>query len=305
MDMIETLLQQVEKAREHGDRPLEAESLSTLGDFYYDDQKWDEARQAYEDSLEVFRELENDARIAGTQVRIADVYMAQKEWQQAIELCENARDTMEQVGDDSGLARTYTNLGVLYWQIGEWKQAVECYQTRLEIVERLGDPKEIAKVSANLGMLCQVFGNLDVAAHYMAQGYLIAVREGFETLIDQTSAQLASILGNAEAANAYIWQIAGEDTSPLAIGSEEQSEALARLLATVTEALEGDNEMVLQLSQYTKDLAGDEEQPAETRELGRILNRILCGERSPDLSALPTEVACPVRDWLNKLTKES
>jgi hypothetical protein len=53
-----------------------------------------------------------------------------------------------------------------------------------------------------------------------------------------------------------------------------------------------------QLYGLTQQLARDPRLPAEIQALGRVLNRILCGEREPDLSALPPELAQAVERLL-------
>jgi hypothetical protein len=50
-----------------------------------------------------------------------------------------------------------------------------------------------------------------------------------------------------------------------------------------------------QLHALTRSLAADNDMPAEFRALGRVLSAVLSGERDPDLSALPTELAQAVR----------
>lgn len=297
MDVMQTLLHQIEQAREHDDLPLEAESLSTLGDLHYEVQKLDEALQAYEQSLLLFQEMGNAQRVAGTQVRLADVYSAKQEWQLAIEQCENAHATLEGDGDELGMVRTYTNLGILYWQIGEWRRALECYQKRLAILQRIGDVAEAANVSATLGMLYQVVGHREYAARYLAEAYLAAQREGLDELAERASTQLGNVFGSTEAATAYLAHLTEGEVLPL-VFSEDQTEAMDRLLDAVAEALAGDDELAQQLSTYTSDLARDAAQPPDARALGRALAQILEGQASPDLTALPQELAGRLGDWL-------
>ncbi len=56
-----------------------------------------------------------------------------------------------------------------------------------------------------------------------------------------------------------------------------------------------------QLHAATRTMAADPDAPAELRALGRVLNHVLSGERDPDLSALPPEVADRVRGMLATL----
>lgn len=53
-----------------------------------------------------------------------------------------------------------------------------------------------------------------------------------------------------------------------------------------------------QLFAATQAMAREANAPAEVRALGRALNHILSGDREPDLSALPPEVAAKVRGIL-------
>lgn len=69
----------------------------------------------------------------------------------------------------------------------------------------------------------------------------------------------------------------------------------------VAHACRGDTALGRQLSQLTQQMAGDPNQPQEHRALGRVLTRILAGERTPDLSALPPELAQAVQEMLDSL----
>ena len=73
----------------------------------------------------------------------------------------------------------------------------------------------------------------------------------------------------------------------------------------VAQACQGDVALGRQLSQLTQQMAGDPNQPQEHRALGRVLTRILAGERQPDLSALPPELAQAVQEMLDSLAGPS
>ncbi len=55
------------------------------------------------------------------------------------------------------------------------------------------------------------------------------------------------------------------------------------------------------LLDLTRQMAADSNAPAEVRALGEVLLAVLSGERSPDLSALPEELAAGVREMLASL----
>jgi hypothetical protein len=56
-----------------------------------------------------------------------------------------------------------------------------------------------------------------------------------------------------------------------------------------------------QLYKATRGMATQPNAPTGVRELGRVLNQVLAGERNPDLSALPPQLADKVRGVLDAL----
>jgi tetratricopeptide (TPR) repeat protein len=80
-------------------------------------------------------------------------------------------------------------------------------------------------------------------------------------------------------------------------GAEGQGINLGQLLALVAQAGRPDAPPGLaeQLFGLTRAMSSAPEAPPEVRALGRVLNRVLSGDRAPDLSGLPPELADAVR----------
>ena len=57
-----------------------------------------------------------------------------------------------------------------------------------------------------------------------------------------------------------------------------------------------------QLHGFTRTMAAASDAPSEVRALGRALNAVLSGDRAPDLSALPPELAEALRRLLSAMT---
>ncbi len=57
-----------------------------------------------------------------------------------------------------------------------------------------------------------------------------------------------------------------------------------------------------QLHAATRTMAADPNAPPEARALSRALNAILSGDRAPDLSALPPELAAALQRLLSTIT---
>ncbi len=79
--------------------------------------------------------------------------------------------------------------------------------------------------------------------------------------------------------------------------AEGQGLTLDQLLDLVARACRPDAPagMAEQLHALTRAISADANMPDEFRALGRALNAVLAGERTPDLAALPAELAERVR----------
>ncbi|MFQ5342662.1 MAG: tetratricopeptide repeat protein, partial [Anaerolineae bacterium] len=201
--------------------------------------------------------------------------------------------------------QTFGNLGSVYADKGEWDRAIEFYEKSLETKERVGDIHGMAQTFGNLGGFYQAQGDTEQAAHYATRAYLIFARLGARPEAEQAAALLVSILGSVEAADRYLSQVVESATPPAAAQTEEEGVTLEQLLAYVAQACRGDSALGRQLFQLTQQMAGDATLPAEHRALGRVLTHILAGERTPDLSALPPELAQPVHEMLDSLAGPS
>jgi hypothetical protein len=73
---------------------------------------------------------------------------------------------------------------------------------------------------------------------------------------------------------------------------------LEELLAYTGRAVGGDRRLLAQLFRQMQRLANLPDAPPEERALGEVMSRILIGEREPDLSALPDDMAGEIRQWL-------
>ncbi len=76
---------------------------------------------------------------------------------------------------------------------------------------------------------------------------------------------------------------------------------MPQLLDLVERAVRGDRQLGGQLFNAMRELAGHPAAPVEQRELAGVLVRVLIGEKSPNLDALPAGVASAVRGMLGRL----
>lgn len=76
---------------------------------------------------------------------------------------------------------------------------------------------------------------------------------------------------------------------------------LDQILSLVERAVQGDRRLLVQLHRVFQRLACLQEAPAEERRLGEILARLLIGDRQPDLTGLPKDMAEEIRALLRRI----
>jgi tetratricopeptide (TPR) repeat protein len=298
---IEFYQKSLETKERVGDIYGMAQTYNNLGIVYLQKGEWERAIEFYQKSLETKERVGDIHGMAQTYNNLGLVYADKGEWERAIEFYQKSLETKERVGDIHGMAGTYGNLGNVYAGKGEWERAIEFYQKSLETKERLGDIHGMAATRANVGLLYMRTGRVEEAKPLLARAYLVLAELGSPDA--QTAAGgLVRACGSVEAANAYLAQLAGgEAPSPAPPSEAEEGITLEQLLGYVARACRGDAALGEQSWPLVQQMAGDASQPPEVRALGRALTLVLAGERAPDLSALPPELAGAVRAMLDQI----
>jgi hypothetical protein len=76
---------------------------------------------------------------------------------------------------------------------------------------------------------------------------------------------------------------------------------LEKLLGLVEHSVRGDRRLLVQLFRTLQQLARLPSAPPDEQALGEVLSRVLMGDRQPDLTSLPPDVAEEVQAMLDRL----
>jgi tetratricopeptide (TPR) repeat protein len=284
-----------------GDIDSMAQTRRNSGNVYVKKGEWDKAFESLMQTLQTNTRLGDIYGMANTYASLGDLFFGRGSWDKAIEYFNASRQAFDELGDIHSMALVCSNLSGAYVHKGEWEKGIELCRQSLQILERLGDRYGMAAAYNNLGAHYRAIGNTQQAATYVAQAYLVLSSLGAAEA-RQSGQHLISILGSVEAANAFLTHFSSEQ---ITLGQEfeqaDQSTALDQLLDAVINACQSDAELGEQLFDFTRDLAADPAQPPDLRALGRVLQRVLAGERAPDLSDLPAELASAVQAMLARL----
>ncbi|KST70171.1 tetratricopeptide repeat protein [Mastigocoleus testarum] len=133
-----------------------------------------QALEAYEKLREV-EERDKQLWIATTYHELGIVAQELREYQQARDYYQNALEIKIEYSDRYGSANTYHQLGRVAQELREYQQARDYYQNALEIKIEYGDRYECAGTYGALGMLAQTEENYSEARNYLQQALEIFV----------------------------------------------------------------------------------------------------------------------------------
>ena len=204
-----------------GDRPNQALSLSYLSLAYQELARWDAARQAVEQSLEL---LEGSGKtvdailLAQALNTQASLLLATGESQEAIDTWKRAESFYDRAEDVTGVLGTQINRARALQTLGFYRRSQRLLQDAAKQLDNLPDSTVKAGGLRSLGIALQVVGNIKASRDILLQSLEIARR------IDAT-AEISTVLlslGNSavelndlETALDYFQQAEGAAMSPL------------------------------------------------------------------------------------------
>jgi len=134
----------------------EATALNRLGLIFKEEEKYDQAIEAYENALAIETSIDNDRGMARAHFQIAVVYELKSQYQLALDhaleslVIFNQSDQPNPKKTDD-LAMTYNLAGTLYMQTSNYEGALDCYLQSYEIRKAENDTLRMAWTALNLG----------------------------------------------------------------------------------------------------------------------------------------------------------
>ncbi len=161
----------VQLARQSGQQALEAQALTSLGDLYYQQSRYDNAQACHEQALKLYEALNDLAGQAENWRLLGHLHMRAGRTEPAIQYSQRALKLFRQVGDLRGQTKALTSLGLA---ATDYAQARDYHEQALAIRRTLDDKNGQAVSYNNLAVIHWSLGLYHRALEYMEQAVTLA-----------------------------------------------------------------------------------------------------------------------------------
>ncbi|MHC4738107.1 MAG: tetratricopeptide repeat protein [Planctomycetota bacterium] len=141
----------------------EAILLGNLGRIYQVRGELDKAKQMFEKTLKIHKQLGSKEGMAKAYGNLGLIYQTRGDFNEAEELHNKSLAIKERLGLKEGMAHSYSNLGVVYRTRGKLDEAEEMHKKSLAIAEEFGQQKVMAIQYGNLGLIYMTRGEINEA----------------------------------------------------------------------------------------------------------------------------------------------
>jgi tetratricopeptide (TPR) repeat protein len=188
-----------------------------LADVLTDMGQFDAARQEYEASLVIHREMHNDRDVAVNLGQLGTLALRQNDLNEARRRYLDALAIFRNMGEAQMEAVAWHQLGEVAYTANDWAEAERCYKESLGIKERLNDVAGAARASNQLALVAERAGRLDEAERWYLRAIELKEKVG-------NPQQLASSLNNL--AGLYLHQNQLDEVERFAHRAREIKETL-------------------------------------------------------------------------------
>jgi tetratricopeptide (TPR) repeat protein len=157
-----------------------AETMRDLGTALWEQGRWEDALQHLDQSLELFRELQNTRAEMLTRMELGRELREQSRWEPAISHLETAIRGFDELGDRMLAASARRSLAKLYLDQGRLDQSRRHLDSALEVLREAGSLYELSLAGRDLGLNQRADQQFDAAITSLASAL-----DGFERLEDR------------------------------------------------------------------------------------------------------------------------
>lgn len=267
-------------SREVGDDRDVGVALGQLGTLALQRNDLAAAQTRYHEALETFRALGEPQVEAGMWHQLGRVAQEARQWAEAERCYREAVRIRERIKDLPELAKSFNQLGLVAKYDGRPADAERWYLRAIELGEQLRYDAELGKWLSNLAGLLLAQGRLDEAEGYARRA--VAIKETLDLSAKPWTtygilAEIADKQGDAAAARA--WRRKEQETFAAYAGASHQLPSWAPpFINAVAAAVQGNAQARREVEQFLSQMR----ESTDWRNLSPIVERILVGDTNAD-----------------------
>jgi predicted ATPase/DNA-binding CsgD family transcriptional regulator len=163
-----------------------AKALTEVGWFALEQSDHDQARRSLEESLLVYRELDDKYGVAHALECLSVAKTRLGEYGRAVQLQEESLALYRELGHEWGIAVSLNNLGVVAQEQGNYERAAALHLESLALLRVLGDSLEIGWALRSLAQVYLMQGQLERSATLLEESQSILRELGTKLALAQT-----------------------------------------------------------------------------------------------------------------------
>ncbi|WP_081431317.1 HEAT repeat domain-containing protein [Moorena bouillonii] len=162
--------------RKLGDQAEIASTLTTIGNVFQGLEHYDQALSSYQEAVAISEQINNQVSQASALGVLGETYLSLGDYQQAIDYLEQAFIIVHKIGDAKGEALLLANLGNSYQYLGQYLRGIDYFQQALRIQREIGDRKGEAASLTSLGNAYRALAQYQRGIEYFQQA--LAIQDG-------------------------------------------------------------------------------------------------------------------------------
>lgn len=160
-------------ARQLEDPILEADSYYILGYHYYDKGAIDQAKNAYQQCLDISKNHDYSSGFGKAAKGLGDLCESSGDYQAAIEYYKKGLKIARTENNQRAIVIAHNDLGRIYDQMGSYERGLEYYIEGLKIAEEAQDNRLMASLNSNIASLQYFQNNYNKALEYIQKAKLL------------------------------------------------------------------------------------------------------------------------------------
>lgn len=174
--------------------PLRARALTSAGNLAVDKGDASQAREYFEQALELWRGLGERGSMAVTLDALAALARDRGDHESARELYQETLAVFRVLGDKPAVAASLNNLATIFSHLGDHEEARTLYEESLTLFEELEDERGVATAIVNIGMLmARAQGDFEQAMALATEGLDMFAKQGAKEEIADCLAELGEV----------------------------------------------------------------------------------------------------------------